>query len=184
TDWVAATGELEADYNYAVGVNMVTLDSGLFDDSNLTEAVEVSVPLQRLPEEDISYIEIAREAGPGRLYYTTHLDAYLMASTVEAVSRGVQVERVYYDAACDPEQETCEPITEITAGQPVRVQLTIIAANDVPYLVVEDPIPAGTEAQNPGLAITASTSRAGAQRGDDVPYGYWGWWFFNDIQFH
>src|SRR5690606_2676399 len=85
TDWVAATGELEADYNYAVGVNMVTLDSGLFDDSNLTEAVEVSVPLRRLPEEDISCSEIAREAGPGRLYYTTHLDAYLMASTVEAV---------------------------------------------------------------------------------------------------
>ena len=36
-------------------------------------------------------------------------------------------------------------------GELVQVRLTIIAPNDLHYVVIEDPIPAGTEGVNPNL---------------------------------
>jgi len=184
TDWVAATGELEADYDYSVGINGTVLNSGQFDETNVTTAVQESVEMSRLPENTTNYIDYVHGEGPGRLYYTTHLDAYLAAESVEPLSRGVQVERVYFDAACDPREETCEPITEIEAGQQVRVQLTIIAPNDLTYVVVEDPIPAGAEALNPALQTTGVGFDPTIRPEEEgAPYGFWGWWFFNDVQF-
>lgn len=184
TDWATATGELQADYAYMLGVNGVALESGQFTADNLTETTALSVALSRLPADDISFFTYERGAGPGRMYYTTHLDAYLRAETVGAVSRGITVARTYFDAACDPTTETCEPITQIAAGQQVRVVLTVVAPTDLVYVVVEDPIPAGAEALNPNLNITGADFAAGVERtGEDVPYGYWGWWFFNQIQF-
>ncbi len=184
TDWVAATGELDAEYDYSVGINGTVLNSGQFDETNLMTPVEESVEMSRLPENTTNYIDYVHGEGPGRLYYTTHLDAYLAAESVEPVSRGVQVERVYFDAACNPSEETCEPITEIEAGQQVRVQLTIVVPNDLTYVVVEDPIPAGAEALNPALQTTGLGFDPTIRPGEEgTPYGYWGWWFFNEVQF-
>jgi uncharacterized protein YfaS (alpha-2-macroglobulin family) len=60
----------------------------------------------------------------------------------------------------------------------VRVDLTIIAPHDLYYVVVEDPLPAGGEAVDRGLATTSLlekgpelTRLVGGQR----PYWYW-WW--------
>ncbi|MDX1663382.1 MAG: hypothetical protein R3272_06280, partial [Candidatus Promineifilaceae bacterium] len=124
----------------------------------------------------------------GRLYYTAHLDAFVMAEAVQPVSRGVTVERLYYDGECDPEGDTaCQPLTQIEAGQRVRVELTIIAPDDLLYLRVEDPIPAGAEAVDPGLATTASGLGGDVVEVDrddrDEWYGYWGWWRFNHIEY-
>ena len=113
-----------------------------------------------------------------------HLNSFINADTVEATSRGVTVERRYYDAACDPETESCAPIDEIAAGQQVRVELTITAPDDLLYAVVEDPLPAGAEGIDPGLNTSASGFEGGVQRTDqDFRYGYWGWWYFNRIEY-
>ncbi len=113
-----------------------------------------------------------------------HLDSFLLAESVSAVSRGITVQRAYYDAACDPETESCEPISEISAGQQVRVELTIIAPNDLLYAVVRDPIPAGAEAIDPNLDTSALGAGPTFQRTDeDYRYGYWGWWYFNRTEF-
>ncbi len=140
--------------------------------------------MSRLLPEETNYVDFQRGAGDGRLYYTMHLNSFINADTVEATSRGVTVERRYYDAACDPETENCEPIDEIAAGQQVRVELTIIAPNDLLYAVVEDPLPAGAEGIDPGLNTSASGFEGGVQRTDqDYRYGYWGWWYFNRIEY-
>src|SRR5690606_13381172 len=105
-------------------------------------------------------------------------------TTVEPVNRGFTVERNYYDAGCDPEAQTCEALTAIAAGQRVRVELTIITPNDRTFVRVEDPIPAGTEAVDPGLATSAGGLGGTVSRTDrDYRYGYWGWWFFNRIEY-
>jgi hypothetical protein len=72
-------------------------------------------------------------------------------------------------------------ITEIEAGQQVRVVLTIIAENDLVYAMIEDPIPAGTEALDPGLNINSANQEGEVSRVDDE-YRY-GWWFFNQIEY-
>jgi len=166
-DWMQASGELLADYSYQVGLNTVPISEALFDDTNITESESVSVPVGNLVAEETNFVDFQRGEGDGRLYYTMHLNSFINADSVEATSRGVTVERSYYDAACDPQTETCEPIDEIEAGQQVRVELTIVAPNDLLYAVIEDPLPAGAEGIDPGLNTSASGFEGGVQRTDE-----------------
>ena len=182
TDWMIATDEANADYEYALLVNGDVTDSGSFDESNLAESVDVVLPLDSVVPEAVNYFDFQITEGDGRLYYTLHLDAFVDANSVSAVDRGFTVQRLYYDADCDPETDDCEPITETEAGQQVRVELTIITENDRTYVVVEDPLPAGAEGIDPNLETT-SDQLQGSIVNESYRYGYWGWWFFNQIQF-
>jgi uncharacterized protein YfaS (alpha-2-macroglobulin family) len=182
TDWALYTGELDATYGYALGVNTQTAASGAVTPENVTETIEETIPVAELVPDDVNFFNFQMTEGEGVLYYTLHLDAYLDASAVEATSRGVTVQRTYYDAACDPKTETCEPIDQIEAGQQVRVELTIIAPNDLVYVQIDDPLPAGAEGQDPNLKTTVSTAQTGFSR-EDYQAGFWGWWYFNRVEF-
>ncbi len=183
-EWMTASGELLADYDYQVNVNGVPYSDGQFTEANVTESESFSLPISSLLSDETNYIDLQRSAGNGRLYYTMHLNSFINADSVDATSRGLTVQRAYYDASCDPEIDTCEPIDQIGAGQQVRVELTIIAPNDLLYLIVEDPIPAGAEGIDPGLATSASGFEGGVERQDmDYIHGYWGWWYFNRIEY-
>jgi alpha-2-macroglobulin len=181
-DWMVVTGELNADYDYSFRSNLVPLAEGAFNQDKLDETVNVSIPLNTLSHEDVNFLDFQYLNGTGNLYYTAYLDSYIDAKTVSATSRGIAVQRVYYNAACDPEKEVCEPIAHLAAGQQVRVQLTIIAESDLLYVIVEDSIPSGSEAIDPGLETSASNTEGGIRREDDL-YGYWGWWYFNRIEY-
>ena len=116
---------------------------------------------------------------------TWYLNADPPAESVEATNRGFIVQRAYYDAACDPETETCLPIDTIESGQQVRVELTIIVPNNAVFAVVNDPVPSGTEAIDPGLNTTSATLGSSGERIDvePNPYGYWGWQTFNRVEY-
>jgi uncharacterized protein YfaS (alpha-2-macroglobulin family) len=180
TDWLAETGELEADYEYGVQVNLQPLADGSFTAENIAESRLIPAPIPGLLADEANFFEFRRGEGDGRMYYTLHLNAAIDAAMVSAVDRGIHVERAYFDAACDPDTQTCEPITEIAVGQPVRVVLTFIAENDLLQTVVEDPLPAGAEASDPNLDTTAGQS-GGFEQVD--MRGYWGWWLFNRVEF-
>ncbi len=181
-DWMVISGELEANYDYLFQNNLITMAEGEFTQDNLAETVHVSIPLNTLVPEEVNFLDFQYLNGNGNLYYTAYLDSFIDASAINATSRGITVQRTYYDATCDPEEETCEPITRISAGQQVRVQLTIVAENDLVYAIVEDYIPAGAEAIDPGLETSASLE-GGISREGDYFYGYWGWWYFNRIEY-
>ncbi|MGD2049902.1 MAG: alpha-2-macroglobulin, partial [Chloroflexota bacterium] len=183
-DWMAASGELEADYGYEFLVNGDLSLEGRFDADNVASREETAIPVGDLILDDVNFLDFRQGEGDGRLYYTAHLDSFIRAEGVEAVNRGIIVQRAYYDAACDPQETTCEPITSIPAGQQVRVELTIIAPNDLVYAVIEDPIPSGAEAIDPQLETTPGDRQAGFERVDqETLYGYWGWWYFNRVEF-
>jgi uncharacterized protein YfaS (alpha-2-macroglobulin family) len=190
TDWLAVSGELEADYAYELNVNLQPRAEGTFSadsaDEGLTTSEALSVPINELVRDGVNFFDFQRGEGGGRLYYTLHLNSAIAASTVGAVSdRGIAVTRQYFDAECDPETEECAPIDTIEAGQRVRVELSIVAENDLLYAVVEDPIPSGAEAVDPGLATTQSG--LGGEVTRDVESanlrGYWGWWLFDNIEY-
>jgi uncharacterized protein YfaS (alpha-2-macroglobulin family) len=184
TEWMAATGELDANYDYQLNVNTEPLAEGAFSQANITENESLSVPVRELVPEAVNFLDFQRGSGDGRLYYTLHLDSFIDAAQVDAVSRGITVQRSYYDADCDPETEECQPLNSVEAGQRVRVELTIIVPNDLLYATVEDPIPAGAEAIDPGLETSASGFGGSTTRVDeDYRYGYWGWWYFNRIEY-
>jgi uncharacterized protein YfaS (alpha-2-macroglobulin family) len=165
-------------------VNLNPVLEGSFTADNITESQSVSLSISDLASDEISFLEMERGLGVGRLYYTIHLNSYLGAATADAVNRGISVQRFYYDAACQPGVDACQPIDAIESGQQVRVELTIVAQDDLHYAIIEDPIPSGAEAIDPGL----DTSVAGLgeeliRDSGDYRYGYWGWWYFNRIEY-
>ena len=67
---------------------------------------------------------------------------------------------------------------EAKLGDVIRVDLTLIAPNDLYYVVVEDPLPAGGEAIDTGLATTSLLDQGpelARQVGGRRSY-YWWWW--------
>ncbi len=184
SEWMAASGELDADFDYQLNVNSTPFANGTFNSANIATSDALSVPIGNLEVEETNFFDFQRGEGDGRLYYTMYLNSFIPADAVEATSRGLTVERTYYDAACDAEEETCEPIEEIAAGQQVRVELNIIAPTDLLYAVIEDPIPSGAEGIDPNLDINSAQLAGGMVQEDaPFPYGYWGWWYFNRVEY-
>ena len=50
--------------------------------------------------------------------------------------------------------------------------------------MVEDPLPAGAEGIDPNLDINSADAAGSVEREDDPAlYSYWGWWYFNNIEY-
>ena len=179
SDFMAATGELAAQYDYAVTLNGVERAQGGISTDNLEEPIAISTPIRELLREVDNILVMQRnpsaaEAGTGKLYYTAFLRYFLPADRVRALDRGITVERQYYRLD-DPDV----PISGAAVNDTVVVKLTIVAPNDLHYLVVEDPLPAGCEAIDTSLATTRSELPPQFQRQKEAWSAYWGNWYRN-----
>jgi len=101
---------------------------------------------------------------------------------IKPVSRGITVNRRYTLASCTEgaplHGDKCPDVKEVKLGDVIRVDLTLIAPNDLYYVVVEDPLPAGGEAIDTGLATTSLLDQGPElvrQVGGRRSY-YWWWW--------
>ena len=77
-----------------------------------------------------------------------------------------------------------KPITEAKVGDVIRVKLTLIAPNDLHYVMVEDPFPAGTEGIDASLATTSVVGEQPEFTRTDRhnPWWNWGWWWFSHAE--
>ncbi|MCB0208216.1 MAG: Ig-like domain-containing protein [Anaerolineae bacterium] len=193
TDWMVETGELDADYDYSLFLNEDEIADGSVTKANVQESIKQSIPVADLLVDTGNALTMARTDGNGRLYYSAHLKVYLPVEDIEPAERGIIVSRQYRLESCLAEQAkdksvVCQEVREAKLGDVIRVDLTIIAPNDLYYVVVEDPLPAGAEAIDTGLATTSllamdptllRTSRTYFGE-EDVFYGgrptYWWWW--------
>ncbi|HEY1409550.1 MAG TPA: hypothetical protein VF434_11435, partial [Promineifilum sp.] len=184
SDWMVASGELEPDFAYDLLVNLGSRASGAFTPDDVTASEEVEIPLNELLAGDTNFFDFQRGEGNGRLYYTMRLDSAIGMEFLDPVSKGFTVERRYFDASCDPESESCEPIDDIAVDETVRVELTIVVPNDRIFVMVEDPIPAGTDPIDPNL-LTSESGRQGTivPAEGDFGHGFWGWWYFDHVQY-
>ncbi|MBU0703449.1 MAG: alpha-2-macroglobulin, partial [Chloroflexi bacterium] len=191
TDWMVATGELEGEYDWHVVVNGDLLGEGSVDSENVGETTRLQIEVAQLLSEEANRVVIERwaskgqEAGTGRLYYSMYLRYFKPVEEVTALNRGIIVSRKYTAADCDPEEETCPAITSAQVGDAVRVKLTIIAPNDLHYVVIEDPFPAGAEGVDQSLKTASVADEASELTRTDrySPWGGgWGWWWFNHTE--
>ena len=177
TDWMVASGELNANYSYAAALNGEMLAEGQATRENIRESTDLVVQVADLLRDQANNLVISRGEGEGNLYYTAHLRVFLPVPEIEPLNRGIILERRYTLPG------SSEPITSAAVGQLVQARLTIIVPNDLNYAVIEDPIPAGADAVNPDLA---TSQQIGAQpelnRADPLSQG-WGWWWFSNIDF-
>jgi uncharacterized protein YfaS (alpha-2-macroglobulin family) len=180
TEWMVVSGELYPDYTFAVSLNgeRQPLEDDSATPDNVKETEVLRIEVADLLADQANRLVFSRSEGEGNLYYTAHLTAYLPVPEVEPINRGIIVERTY-SLLNDPDRT---PITSAAVGEAVQVSLTIIAPNNLHYVVIEDPIPAGADAVNPNLN---TTSQVGTQpelnRARPLSEG-WGWWWFSNIE--
>jgi hypothetical protein len=106
------------------------------------------------------------------------LEVYQPVETVEPADRGLMVQRRYTLASCDEiNRANCPEVREVKLGDVVRVDLTIIAPHDRYYVVVEDPLPAGGEAIDTGLATTSLLAMDPTLNRQDSRYWWWWRWY-------
>ncbi len=174
TDWMVTTGELRPDYTWSFSFNGAPLANGSATSQTIYESSEITINVADLMTDEVNRLLFERSAGQGRLYYTAHLTAYLPVPEVEPLSRGVIVDRRYLDAEGNP-------VTEGRVGDILTVQVTVIAPHDLYYVVIEDPLPAGTEAVDTSLLTENITGERPVLRPDDPLTHGWGWWWFSNI---
>jgi hypothetical protein len=182
TDWMAHTGELEGNYEYAVRLNEELMAEGQVTPETIDESVELQVAVADLLREAGNRLDVARGPGEGRLYYTAHMQVYLPVEEIEPLDRGIIVQRTYVDPGCT-EGIQCPQVDAATVGDVVQVRLTIIAPHDLYYVVVEDPLPAGAEAIDTSLATTSlleqdpTLHRDAASAFSRAFYTWWWRWY-------
>lgn len=185
TDWMAITGELNSVYDYAVWLNGDERIAGSIDSTTVMSPTVVRVPLADLPSTDTSFVAVGRSAGPGRLYYTAHLNLALPADQVLALDRGIAVTRRYVAADCT-DGPRCPALTTVKAGDTVRVELSIVAERDLFYVQVTDPLPAGGEAIDPMLATTSLAENVAPDLQPAAngirPYFWWWWRWYDRVE--
>jgi alpha-2-macroglobulin len=191
TDWMRASGELEGDYGWQVALNGEELGHGAVTPATVGQATRLRADISQLLLDQTNALTVARSAngsqtGKGQLYYTTYLETYLPVEEIEALNRGVSVSRKYRLAECglprssDPVKPSpqCPQVSEAKVGDVIEVTLNIVAPNALHYLVLEDPLPAGTEALDTSLRTTSITAQGPSlqQEGSDAASS-WSWWW-------
>jgi uncharacterized protein YfaS (alpha-2-macroglobulin family) len=177
TDWMVATGELEADYAYRVSLNQKVLSEGRVTKADVRETRKLQVEVAQLLKEEANrlLIQRAEPTGKGRLYYSLYLRYFLPVEDVKALSRGIIVARQY-----SPVDEPERFVDGAKVGDVIKVKLTIVAPSSLHYLVVEDPLPAGCE----GVDVSLKTTSVVGQPPELKRVGEeeWGWWWFSHTE--
>lgn len=184
TDYMTATGELTADYSYALWINGIGRASGAVSPATVSQPILTQLPISALRSEGDNDLILERtvasgQRGTGKLYYSAFLRYFIPAEQVRALNRGIFIDRQYY-AASDPKK----PISQATVNDELLVKLTLIAPNDLYYLVLEDPLPAGCEAIDTSLKTTSAAGRGpeleqkGPEEKPDVEWRWKGSWYW------
>jgi uncharacterized protein YfaS (alpha-2-macroglobulin family) len=184
TNWMESSGELLADYQYAVALNGDRLGGGVANRETLRQTYYLEVDVADLLVDEANRLAFARDDGPGNLYYTTHMDLALPVDQIGALDQGIVVSRSYYkvgDSETDLSQ--AESIERAQVGDLLLVRLTLVAPNALHHLVVEDPLPAGLEGVDQSLEVNPQNLQIPQRLNwDDIFSRGWGWWYFQHTQ--
>lgn len=185
------TGELDASFAYEAQLNGNLLAAGQSDGSAAPVAVQAGI--ERLNAGMPNALRILRQPGPGRLYYSAALTANRPVESAPALNQGIEVSRSYYSGSADCRASDCPALSEARVGDKLLVRVTLTLPQDVYYLVVEDYLPAGSEA----VDIHLKTSQMGDPSLDpdaveqaplfdpSQPFQQgWEWWLFSPAHFY
>ncbi len=177
TNFMVASGELQADYTYEVAFNGALKLQGTAEADTLRQTQQLQIDISELLTDELNRVAFGRSDGPGNLYYTTHLEAYLPVEQVRPLDQGIIISRSYFDPA---DRDT--PITQITQGETFLARLTIVVPNTLHYVVIEDFLPAGLEAVDQSLQTSQQVGAPERYTWEEAQEKGWGWWVFNHVE--
>jgi uncharacterized protein YfaS (alpha-2-macroglobulin family) len=104
-------------------------------------------------------VDLAKE-GKGRLYWGVNLSYFPVGTEFDEVSQGFTVQRIYEDLNSGQRKSSFK------LGDLIRVRLIVNVTAARTYVVLNDPIPAGTEVENSFLQTTSREAqiKASAER--------------------
>ncbi len=155
------------------------------------DSFETLVPMEELLAIGDDDLVLAKE-GDGRLYYRLGLRYAPDDFDLDPLDRGFVVQRTY--EAIDDESEVRlddDGVWRIAAGADVRVTVSMVNDSRRTNMALIDPLPAGLEALNPALAVTADIGGdeldfdRGVVDGFSVARGVWWygpWWDHQNLR--
>lgn len=146
---------------YEVSVNGKSLAFGTLEVGNTS--VGIDIPLAEL-EEGINSL-IVKTEGDNPIYFDLSTKYDLLQNEVDAAGK-IKVSRKYFDP------KTKEPLSTFTAGQLVKVEVSVQMPDDAFFVAVEDYLPGGLEALNERLSAANQVSIDMWGYEDYRPY-YW-----------
>ena len=168
-DVIRSGAELESSYSYSVTLNSVPLTQGVVTPQTASDPLaplQIAASALRVGENELTF---ARSPGAGNLYYSVLLveelfhDAFTPVTSVE---QGLRLSRTYHLAQGSPRSDGAYQV-----GDVVEVQLEVEASEDLSYVLVEDPLPAGFE----GILERMTPSMVGDAYFDWACWGCWGY---------
>ena len=177
TEFMVASGELEADYAYEVALNGEQIAEGQANPDTLRDTQTLVIDVADLFTDELNRLAIGRSEGGGNLYYTAFLEAAIPVEEVEALNRGIIISRSYFRAD-DPDN----PVTRIEQGETFLARLTIVAPNTLHYVLVEDYLPAGLEAVDTSLKTSEQIGSPQSFDWNRYLYEGFGWWVFEHVE--
>ena len=146
--------------------------------------VDQTIPMQTLQRSKSQTLTLAKQ-GAGKLYYRMGLRYAPKDLELTATDQGFTVYRVYealpgQDGKVDPDavKQTEDGDWVVRAGTNVKVTISLVVSDRANYVVVDDPLPAGFEGQNPKFvtSVGALSASSGSRGGGDDGW-WWGWWY-------
>lgn len=188
SEYMKGTGELGGSFAFSANLNGSPVLQGSASNETRLNPVVTSLPLSQLDPGGSNLLELLRAAGEGRLYYNLHLNVLQPVAEVAALNRGMSITRSYarYLGAQQDPQPLIDGQAGIVGGT-IQVRLNLTVPEDAYYLVIEDPIPAGSEIVDQALLTTRIDLEGPLVELYDPadPYrGGWGWWLFNTPQIY
>jgi uncharacterized protein YfaS (alpha-2-macroglobulin family) len=177
TDYMVATDDINPAYNWGLTVSgQAAAGERVTPDMN-NDSVQLMLGEDDLLADEPTVLTFTRDEGTGSLYYRAFLRASLPVASVRARDNGIIISRRYVLNG--------ETVDGAQVGDTVQVRLSIIAPTDLHYVLIQDPIPAGTDAIDPSLRISQQLEMQTGmadERGDLYNWGY-GWWLFDNAAF-
>ena len=175
TNWLTASKEFQTNYPFAVGLNGNSIERGVANKDNLTQSASLQIQLKDLLKDTANYLVFTRGNGTGNLYYTAYLSTNLVVASLAPLDQGVSLSRQYFTL-----DDSKTPITQIQRGDLVKVRLTVVVPDDLHYIVINDPLPAGLEATD--ASITTDTTVPTKYTVLDYNERGYGWWYFDHTE--
>lgn len=186
TDWMTASGELKGDYSYRVAFNGQALAEGAVSPQTVDQTITLRREISQMFNDRANALAFERyttgdQSGEGRLYYSAHLRYFLPVEQVQARARGISIQREYRKANCgESDPDDCPLVNSAKIGDVLDVKLTLVIPNDLQYVVIESPLPAGAEAVDTSLKTTRQSGQGPEMQmemepseGDDDGWGFW-----------
>ncbi|MFM8320751.1 MAG: alpha-2-macroglobulin family protein, partial [Chloroflexota bacterium] len=179
TRWMSASGELQANFPFAAGLNGLTIGSGVANRDTLRQTTHLTLDIRELLSGELNRLAFAHGEGPGTLYYTAHLNVNLPVEQVQPLERGLTVSRSYYRL-----DDLQTPVDQAALGDLLLARVTLVAPHDLHYAVVSDPLPAGLEGVDQSLRTSPqSVDVPQSYSWEDIYWRGFGWWNFDRIQY-